>query len=80
MELEGLNKLFNIEFNCATPVLVEEAELARRRSAWDARREPSKYTRGWYRLYIDTVLQADAGADLDFLVGKSSADVTRESH
>jgi dihydroxy-acid dehydratase len=26
------------------------------------------------------VLQADRGCDLDFLVGKSSADVTRESH
>jgi dihydroxy-acid dehydratase len=61
-------------------LLVDEAELARRRAAWEAARQPSKYTRGWYRLYIDTVLQADQGVDLDFLVGKSSADVTRESH
>ncbi|MBW3617715.1 MAG: NAD-dependent epimerase/dehydratase family protein, partial [Proteobacteria bacterium] len=30
--------------------------------------------------YIDTVLQADTGADLDFLVGASSSEVTRESH
>jgi dihydroxy-acid dehydratase len=61
-------------------LLVEEAELARRRTEWEAARRPSDFTRGWYRLYIDTVLQADQGADLAFLVGKSSADVTRESH
>lgn len=61
-------------------LLVDEAELARRRAEWEAARSPSAFTRGWYRLYIDTVLQADQGADLSFLVGKSSADVTRESH
>ena len=61
-------------------LLVEEAELARRRAEWEAARQPSTYDRGWSRLYIDTVLQADRGVDLDFLVGKSSADVTRESH
>ena len=61
-------------------LLVDDVELARRRIAWEAAREPSKYQRGWYRLYIDTVMQADRGADLDFLVGKSSAEVTRESH
>ena len=36
--------------------------------------------RGWERLYIDHVLQADTGADLDFLVGSSGATVTRDSH
>jgi len=36
--------------------------------------------RGWQRLYIDHVMQADTGADLDFLVGTSGSDVTRESH
>jgi dihydroxy-acid dehydratase len=61
-------------------LLVDEAELARRRVEWEAARLPSKYDRGWYRLYIDTVLQADQGADLDFLVGGSSSEVTRESH
>ncbi|WP_430424804.1 IlvD/Edd family dehydratase [Phenylobacterium sp.] len=61
-------------------LLVSDAELALRRQAWEAARAPSTFTRGWYKLYIDTVLQADRGADLDFLVGKSSADVTRESH
>jgi dihydroxy-acid dehydratase len=66
--------------NRSLELLVEDAELARRRSAWEAQREPSKFDRGWYRLYIDTVLQADQGCDLDFLVGKSSSEVTRESH
>jgi dihydroxy-acid dehydratase len=36
--------------------------------------------RGWERLYVDHVLQADAGADLDFLVGASGAQVSRDSH
>ena len=37
-------------------------------------------TRGWERLYVDHVLQADRGADLDFLVGASGHEVSRESH
>jgi dihydroxy-acid dehydratase len=36
--------------------------------------------RGWQRLYVDHVLQADRGADLDFLVGASGHEVGRESH
>jgi L-arabonate dehydrase len=57
---------------------VNEDELARRRAAWQP---PAQvYDRGYYRLYIDHVLQADQGADFDFLVGKSSTEVTRESH
>jgi len=36
--------------------------------------------RGWERLYVDHVLQADTGADLDFLVGSSGSKVSRESH
>jgi dihydroxy-acid dehydratase len=36
--------------------------------------------RGWAKLYVDTVLGADTGADLDFLVGASGHEVTRESH
>jgi dihydroxy-acid dehydratase len=37
-------------------------------------------TRGWEKLYVDTVLGAETGADLDFLVGSSGDRVTRESH
>ena len=36
--------------------------------------------RGWERLYVDHVQQADTGADLDFLVGSSGSEVARESH
>ncbi|MGW0417680.1 IlvD/Edd family dehydratase [Streptomyces sp. NPDC003015] len=36
--------------------------------------------RGWERLYVDHVQQADRGADLDFLVGSSGSEVSRESH
>jgi dihydroxyacid dehydratase/phosphogluconate dehydratase len=38
------------------------------------------HQRGWARLYVEHVLQADRGADLDFLVGSSGAGVPRESH
>src|SRR5215813_4774168 len=36
--------------------------------------------RGWERLYVDHVQQADTGADLDFLVGSSGGSVSRDSH
>jgi len=36
--------------------------------------------RGWEKLYVDTVQGADKGADCDFLVGASGAQVARESH
>jgi dihydroxy-acid dehydratase len=53
-----------------------------------ARRTPNAATlagfanprRGWERLYVDHVRQADTGADLDFLIGASGSVVTRESH
>jgi len=66
--------------NRALELLVDPEELARRRAEWVAARPEPKYVRGWYRLYIDTVQQADRGVDLDFLVGRSSAEVDRESH
>jgi dihydroxy-acid dehydratase len=52
------------------------------------KRSPTKATidgfanpaRGWERLYVDHVQQADTGADLDFLVGGSGSAVSRESH
>ena len=36
--------------------------------------------RGWERLYVEHVTQADTGADLDFLQGSSGSKVSRESH
>ena len=59
-------------------LLVPQAELDARRAAWSP--DPSPYTRGYAKLYIDHVLQAHQGADLDFLVGKDTRPVTRESH
>jgi L-arabonate dehydrase len=57
---------------------ISDAELASRKSQWKA---PRPHTdRGWVKLYCETVLQADEGVDLDFLVGKSGAGVGRPSH
>ena len=59
-------------------LLVDEAELATRRAAWQP--DPPAYSRGYTKLYVDHVLQADKGADLDFLVGKDTRIPWRESH
>jgi dihydroxy-acid dehydratase len=40
----------------------------------------AKPLRGWERLYVSTVQQANTGADLDFLLGSSGDQVSRESH
>jgi dihydroxy-acid dehydratase len=57
---------------------VSDEEMARRKAAWQP--EESNYHRGYAKLYIDHVMQADQGADLDFLVGNSGSKVSRESH
>lgn len=59
---------------------ITDGELESRLAAWRADRPAPKYTRGYAKLYVDHVLQADQGADLDFLVGASGSVVTRESH
>jgi dihydroxy-acid dehydratase len=57
---------------------VSEEELAQRRETW---RPPApQHTRGYARLYTEHVLQADQGADFDFLVGKSGAPVPPDNH
>ncbi len=70
-----------IELNVETRRLdlcVPDDELSRRRAAWIP---PTPVATGGYqRLYIDHVMQADQGADLDFLVGCRGAAVPRESH
>jgi len=53
-------------------------ELERRRAFWEP--DPLPYERGYAKLYIDNVQQAHQGADLNFLVGKDTRAVTRESH
>jgi dihydroxy-acid dehydratase len=46
---------------------VSDEELARRREAWRPP-ETLRQSRGYVRLYVDHVLQADRGADFDFLL------------
>lgn len=59
-------------------LLISDDELQQRLAQWQPPALP--FTRGYYKLYIDHVMQADTGADLDFLVGRSGSEVTRESH
>lgn len=59
---------------------VPAEELARRRPNEATVNGYARPTRGWERLYVDHVLQADTGADLDFLTGATGSAVHRESH
>jgi dihydroxy-acid dehydratase len=59
---------------------VPATDWAKRQPAAALRSSLAAPLRGWERLYVDHVLQADRGADLDFLVGASGDEVTRESH
>jgi dihydroxy-acid dehydratase len=61
-------------------VLVPDDELRSRRAPETVVAAFADPRRGWERLYVDHVLQADTGADLDFLVGASGSEVARESH
>ncbi len=57
---------------------VDDAELAARRAAWQP---PAPHaSRGYVKMYVDHVLQANEGADLDFLVGRSGSPVPRDNH
>ena len=59
-------------------LLVEEEELSARR-AYMSTPLPD-YQRGYIKLYIDHVLGAERGADLDVLVGNDTRLTQRESH
>jgi dehydratase ilvD1 len=61
-------------------LLVTQEELALRAEAWKKHRPVPKYSRGYYSLYVQHVMQADKGCDLDFLTGASGSTVERESH
>jgi len=56
---------------------VDDEALATRRARWVP---PPSPDRGWLKLYVEHVMQADKGADLDFLVGRSGSRVARDSH
>jgi dihydroxy-acid dehydratase len=70
VELDVPRRLLNL--------LVTEEELRRRRKAWQPL--PLHVDRGWWYLYQTHVQQAHLGADLDFLRGRSSHYISRESH
>ncbi len=57
---------------------VSPEELAKRKANWKAP-EPLA-ARGYVRLYLDHVEQAEKGADLDILVGNSGSEVARDLH
>ena len=57
---------------------VDDDELERRRAGWTPPVPPLQS--GYWKLYIDHVLQADEGADLDFLRGKRGAFVPKDNH
>lgn len=61
IELDVPNRTLNM--------LIDDDEIERRRAALVLL--PNRHRRGWAKLYVDHVLQADKGADLDFLVGGS---------
>jgi L-arabonate dehydrase len=56
---------------------VDETTLRKRRAEWTP---PQLAKRGWVKLYIEHVLQASEGADLDFLVGASGTPPLPDSH
>jgi dihydroxy-acid dehydratase len=66
--------------NRSLSVALTDEELAAREPSAAAAAAFASPTRGWSKLYVDHVMQADLGADLDFLVGSSGAAVERESH
>jgi dihydroxy-acid dehydratase len=57
---------------------VDDAELERRRAEWVA--PVPAFKSGYQALYVEHVLQADKGADFDFLLGCRGHAVPRESH
>ncbi len=57
---------------------ISDAELAQRMKEWQKPEPP--LSSGYWKLYVDHVLQADQGADLDFLVGKRGSFVPKDNH
>ena len=57
---------------------VSDEELARRLADWQA--PPPPLASGYWKLYVDHVVQADEGCDLDFLIGKRGSFVPRDNH
>jgi dihydroxy-acid dehydratase len=61
-------------------VEIPDEELTARAPSPEATAAFAAPKRGWEKLYVDTVGQANTGADQDFLLGSSGWNVSRESH
>lgn len=61
-------------------VELTDEELKNRKPSQKMIDSLAKPDRGWQKMYVEHVNQADSGADLDFLVGSSGSQVLRESH
>ena len=59
---------------------VSDEDLAQRSQQWQAPEVPAHEKRGYAHLYRSHVTQADTGADFDFLMGKSGAELPKSSH
>lgn len=70
IELDVENRRLHLE--------VSDEELTSRKAKWIAPEPLAE--RGYVRIYLDHVEQAEKGADLDILVGKSGAEVARDLH
>ncbi len=60
-------------------LLVDDAELAARRKRWQPRAPRSEDDRGYRKLFLDTVQQADRGCDFDFLAPEVTMRIPRTS-
>ena len=70
IELDVENRLLHLH--------VSDEELIQRKANWTPPKPAA--TRGYVSMYINHVQGADKGADLDFLIGSSGSEVTRDSH
>ena len=59
-------------------LLISDEELAHRLALW--KKPAPAMNSGYWKLYIDHVLQADEGADMDFLVGQRGSAVPKDNH
>lgn len=57
---------------------VSDEALEKRRAAWKPNAPHTD--RGYVSMYMNHIMQADKGADFDFLVGKSGSDVPKPNH
>jgi len=58
-------------------LLVSDSELEARRKAWKPPRARKEDARGYRKLFLDTVTQADRGCDFDFLAREGTIRVPR---